>query len=195
MSKTINVYGPEDLQALLQEGDARVQFRNEVFLDHFRQGEGFLCFEKSMGFNIMPTEGLNALLDSGLAAGGASQIATWYCGIFKNNYTPIATNTAANALGAGGLFGECQDADYDLATNRPGYTIVAAANGVITNAASKAQFTMKAGITVYGAFLASSQAKTATTGKLLAAKKFDASRAVIATDILYVTYQITAVSS
>lgn len=191
MGKQIEIYNLEHLNELSKESS--VKFHNEVFLDHKRDGE-YLCFEKSMGFNIMPTEGLNSLLDTAIDA--ATQITAWYVGIFKNNYTPLAASVAATALGAAGLFGECQDADYDSpATNRPAYTTAAASGGVITNAASKAEFTMHASITVYGAFIASSQAKTATTGVLLAAKKFDTARAVVDSDILYVTYQLTATSS
>ena len=191
MGKRIDIYNLDHLRELTRE--RTVQFRGDVFLDHKRDGK-YLCFEKHMGKNIIPTEGLNSLLDT--AVGAATQITAWYVGIFKGNYVPIATNTAANALGAAGLFTECQDADYDApATNRPAYTIVAASGGVITNTASKAEFTCAASITVYGAFIASSQAKTATTGKLLAAKKFDASRAVVDNDVLSVTYQLSATSS
>lgn len=188
----INLYGLDDLRAITQEKDARLQLTGEVFLDHKRDGQ-YLCFEEYQGKNIIPTEGLNSILDT--AVGAATQITAWYVGIFKTNYTPINTNTAANSLGVGGYYGECQDADYTPATNRPAYTIVASSGGVITNTASKAEFDIVASITVYGAFVASSQAKTATTGKLLAAKKFDSSRAVLNGDILYVTYQITATST
>lgn len=191
MGRTIEICSVAHARELLKERS--VQWRGDVFLDHKRNGE-FLCFEEHMGKNIVPTEGLNTLLDT--AVGAATQITAWYVGIFKGNYTPLSTATAATALGSGGLFTECLDADYDApATNRPAYTIVAASGGVITNSASKAEFTMAASITVYGAFLASSQAKTATTGKLLAAKKFDASRAVIDNDILYITYQLSATSA
>jgi hypothetical protein len=189
MSK-IEICDLDHLRELTRERS--ISFHGDVFLDHKRAGE-YLAFEEYQGSNIIPTEGLNSILDTSI--GGATQLTGWYVGIFKGNYTPIATNTAANSLGVAGLFTECQDADYDPATNRPAFTIVAASGGVITNAAAKAEFDMKASITVYGAFVASSQAKTATTGKLLAAKKFDASRSVIATDILYVTYQISAISS
>jgi len=146
------------------------------------------------GPNIVTDEGLNHMLNVTLQAATAN--ATWYCGIFKNNYTPITSSTAAAALGAAGLFGECQDADYGTpATNRPAYTVVASTAKSITNSASKATFTMSASITVYGAFVASSQAKTATTGVLYAGRKFDVARAVISADILYVTYTINASSS
>jgi len=199
MSK-INLYNLEDLRATVQEareratrGKSGIGFKGEVWLSHKRDGK-FLLNEEYQGKNILPTEGLNSLLDT--AIGGASQIATWYLGLFKNNYTPISTNTAANSLGVGQYYGECQDADYDTpATNRNTYTVVAASGGVLTNAAAPASFTMNASIPVYGAFIASSQAKTATTGKLLAAKLFSSGRSVVDSDVLLVTYQITASST
>lgn len=198
--KDVKIYTHQDMMEFVREAKARrlkgkddLGFKGEVWLTHIRNGKA-ICRNEYQGHNIIPTEGLNSLLDT--AVGGVSQITAWYCGIFKNNYTPIATNTASNSLGVAGYFGECQDADYDSpATNRPAYTIVAASGGVITNAAAAASFTMAASITVYGAFIASSQAKTATTGKLLAAKQFASSRAVVDNDVLLVTYQITATSS
>lgn len=194
----IQLYNMDDVRALAAEKDPRVTFTGEVWLDH-KRGNDYLCYEEYQGKNIIPTEGLKAILDSAFAAGGASQLTTFYVGIFKANYTPIATNTAANSLGVGGFFTECQDADYDSpATNRPAWTIVAATSAtpsVLTNTASKAEFTMAASITVYGAFIATSQAKTATTGKLIAAKQFTSSRAVVDNDILYVTYQLSASSA
>ncbi|HED38738.1 MAG TPA: hypothetical protein ENI76_10930 [Ignavibacteria bacterium] len=171
--------------------ESGVGFMGIFTLDHYREGE---LIHTQSGENIVVTEGLNHLLD--VVLGGVAANDPWYVGIFKGNYTPIATNTAANALGSLGLFTECQDADYATpATNRPAYIDAAASGGVMTNTASKAAYTMSATITVYGAFLASSQAKTATTGVLFCAKKFAASRAVISADVLNVTYQLTATSS
>jgi hypothetical protein len=175
-----------------EKGLKGLEIQGKVFLSHVREGK--VIFDEYVGKNLIPTAGLNHILD--VVLGATSKNSTWYVGVFKNNYTPIGTNTASNSLGAAGLYGECQDADYDSpATNRPAFTPAASAAGVITNSASKAEFTFAASITVYGAFLVSSQAKTATTGTLIAAKKFDVSRAVVDNDILYVTYEITATSS
>ncbi|MBZ0158394.1 MAG: hypothetical protein K8I29_19525 [Alphaproteobacteria bacterium] len=175
----------------LRQGEGRLSLAGIWTLEHERDGR---IIHTQSGKNIIPTAGLNHILD--VVLGATAKNANWYVGIFKNNYTPIAGNTAADSLGAAGLYGECQDADYDSpATNRPAFTPAGAAAGVITNSASKASFTIAASITVYGAFLASSQAKTATTGTLIAAKKFDTSRAVVDNDILYVQYEITAISS
>lgn len=147
--------------------------------------------------NIFTTEGMARLLNIMFhdIAKAASEI--WYVGIFKNNVTPALGDTAAAKLGAAGDYGECQDADYDdPATDKPQYTTADTATAVITNAvAGKAHYVMDASITVYGAFLSTEKAKTATTGYLMCAKKFTASRAVIDADELYVTYQITCSSS
>ncbi len=91
---------------------------------------------------------------------------------------------------------ECQDADYDLPlTDKPAYTTVDTETATITNAAAKAEFTIAASITVYGAFLGTSKAKTAVDGYLTAAKKFTASRAVIDDDVLSIEYSISVTSS
>lgn len=166
-------------------------FHGHVKLEHFRGGK--LIYEEE-GSNIFTTEGMANILNTYFKA--ATQPAAIYCGIFKNNVTPALADTAAAKLGAAGTYGECQDADYDdPATNRPAYTTATTATASCTNAASKADFVMNASITVYGAFLATSQAKTATTGTLICAKKFTTARAVIADDELSVTYAITCSSS
>ena len=147
--------------------------------------------------NTFTTEGMARLLNIMFhdIAKAASEI--WYVGIFKNNITPAVGKTAPVHLGAAGTYGECQDADYDdPATDKPAYTTADTATASITNSvAGKAEFTIAAGITVYGAFLSTMAAKTATTGYLMAAKKFTAARAVIDDDILYVTYTISATTS
>ena len=147
--------------------------------------------------NIFTTQGMARLLNimfHDIAKAGSE---IWYVGIYKLNVTPALGDTAAAKLGAAGSYGECQDADYDSPlTDKPGYTTADTATAVITNAvAGKAHYVILASITIYGAFLSTEPAKTATTGYLMCAKKFTASRAVIDNDELYVTYQITCSSS
>jgi hypothetical protein len=171
--------------------DSGLAMHGLVTLDHFRNGD---LIHSQVGKNTFTTEGMARLLNVQFRAQATD--AAIYVGIFKNNVTPALANTAAACLGAAGTYGECQDADYDSpATNRPAYTMASTSTAVATNTASKATFVMNASITVYGAFLASSQAKTATTGTLFCAKAFAASRAVIADDELAVTYQITCTTS
>lgn len=168
-----------------------VIFEGEVGLRHYRNNR---LLYKEVGKNRIVNEGLNHLLN--VVFGATAKEATWYVGIFKGNITPAAGDTAALALGVGGTYTEAQDADYNVPlTNRPEYIDAPATAQVMTNTASPASFTMLATLAIYGAFLASSQAKTATTGVLGAAKRFDAVRNVVAADVLSVTYQITATSA
>lgn len=147
--------------------------------------------------NTFTTEGMARLLNIMFhdIEKAASEI--WYVNIFKNDVTPAVGNTAAVHLGAAGTYGACQDADYDdPATNSPAYTTADTATAGITNsAAGKAEFTIAASITVYGAFLTTIQAKTGSSGYLMCAKAFTNSRAVIDDDIIYVTYAINATTS
>lgn len=191
-----------DLDVFKDDRDLRYAYKHrresglvlhgQVFTDHFRDGE--LIHRCDQGPNIFTTEGMARILNIVFRAQATE--AAIYCGIFKGNVVPALGDTAATKLGAAGTYLECQDADYKSpATNRPAYTMAATSTAQATNAAQPASFTMDAAITVYGAFLASSQAKTATTGTLFCAKAFASSRAVIADDVLSVTYVISATSS
>lgn len=174
--------------------ESGLNFHGHVFTEHFRKGK--LIHSCDQGGNTFTTEGMAYLLNIIFGATSKAASAIWYVGIFKNNVTPAVGDTAAAKLGAAGSYGECQDADYDSpATNKPGYTIASTSTASCTNAASAASFTMNAGITIYGAFLSTVAAKTATTGYLMAAKKFSSARAVIADDVLAVTYVISCTTS
>jgi hypothetical protein len=149
-------------------------------VDHIRDG-------KSLGItrdhNIVVNEGLNHILS--VVFNGGTQVPTWYVGIFEGNYTPVATDTAANITAKST---ECTA--YDEAT-RVAWVEAAPSGQSITNSASKATLTMNASKTVFGAFLASASAKSATTGTLMAASKFSASRAVVDNDQLLLTYALS----
>ncbi len=138
--------------------ESNLTMHGHVWTEHWRNG--LLLAACDEGGNTFTTEGMAVILNTYFKA--ATQPAAIYCGIFKGNVTPALTDTAAAALGSGGRFTECLDADYGTpATNRPAYTIATTSTASCTNAASKAEYTISASITVYGAFLATSQAKTA----------------------------------
>lgn len=136
--------------------------------------------------NLVVNEGLNHLLD--VVFHGTTPVSTWYLGVFEGNYTPVATLTAATVTAAST---ECTAYDE---TTRQEYVEAAAAGQSITNAATKATFTFNATKTIYGAFLVSSSAKSATTGTLFSAARFGASKAVAALDQLLLTYTFSASS-
>ena len=174
--------------------DSGLNFHGRVFTKHYR--DGMLIHECDQGGNTFTTEGMAYLLNVMFYTTAKAGSAIFCVGLFKNNVTPALADTAASRLGASGTYGECQDADYDSpATNKPAYTIASTSTASCTNAASAASFTMNASITVYGAFLSTAAAKTATTGTLFCAKAFSSSRAVIADDVLSVTYVISCTTS
>ena len=151
---------------------------------HIRDGEIIDEWEDK---NLIVDEGLNNILDVYLH--GSTQTTTWYIGVFEGNYTPVAGVTAATITAAST---ECTA--YDEAA-RVAYNEAAASSKSTTNSANKAQFTFNATKTIYGAFLASASAKSATTGVLFSAAKFGTSKSVVAADQLLLTYTINAASS
>lgn len=180
-------YGKKEIQREIDHGN--LGFTGIVHLNHIRNGRAIY---REVSKNLIVDQGLNHFLN--VVMGVDAKITTWYVGIFKNNVTPAAADVPATALGVG-TFGEGQDADYDLPlTNKPEYIDAPAAAKVMSNSGTPASFTIAATLTIYGAFISSIAAKTATTGTLLAAKKFDTQRAVIDNDILTVQYDITAAS-
>lgn len=195
MKELLNFRDNADLRyAVKHLRESNLNFHGHVFTDHFRDGR--LIHTCDQGGNTFTTEGMAYLLNIIFGTTSKAGSAIFYVGIFKNNVTPAVGDTAATKLGAAGAYGECQDADYDSpATDKPSYTIATTSTATCTNAASPASFTIAGSITVYGAFLSTSKAKTATDGYLMCAKKFSASRAVIDDDVLSVTYVITATTS
>ena len=160
---------------------ARIGFIYDV--EHWRKGK---LLQKEATHNLMPTEGLNYLLDTSVR--GGAQLSSWYMGIFEGNYTPLAADTAATFPASA-----TESTAYSESV-RQTYTTVAASGGVLTNAAATATFTMNATKTIYGGFISSASAKSATTGKLLSAAKFSTSKAVESTDQLIITATITLTS-
>lgn len=167
-----------------------------VTCDHYRKGD---LIHTQSGFNTFTTEGLAKICNVVFGSTSKAAATVTCVGIFKGNVVPAIGDTAAAKLGAAGTYQECQDADYTPATNRPVYTIASTTTAAATNAASKAEFTMAAAITVYGAFLSysssSTQAKTATDGTLMCAKKFTTARTTEIADVLAITYSLSLSTS
>ncbi len=136
--------------------------------------------------NLVPTEGLNHFLN--VEFKGTTQVLSWYLAIFEGNYTPTAADTAA-ALPAAAT--ECTA--YDEAT-REAFVAGTVAGGIVDNTASRAEFTMNATKTIYGAFMTSAPAKGATTGVVVSSVRFSAAKSLVATDVLRVTAGVTMTS-
>jgi hypothetical protein len=153
-------------------------------VEHWRKGR---LLGRELTKNLICNEGLNHILN--VVLHGTTPVSPWYMAIFEGNYTPVATVTAATVTAD-----STESTAYDEST-RVEYAEAAASSQSTTNSASKATFTISASKTIYGAFLASASAKSATTGTLLAIARFATSRAVIDNDVLTVTYTITATSA
>ncbi len=167
---------------LVPEGLVRVggHFIGEIR----RRGE---IIDRFAVHNLATNEGLNHLLNVGF--NGATPVTPWYVGIFEGNYTPVATVTAATITAAST---ECTT--YASAT-RPEYVEAASTAKLITNAANRASFVFTSAKTIYGAFLVSNSAKSATTGVLFAAARFASPKGVAVDDELLLTYAFSAAST
>jgi hypothetical protein len=117
-------------------------------------------------------------------AGGAA-VSSWYIGLYSGNYTPVITDTAATFPGSATEF-----TGYTNAT-RGALTAGAVSGGAWSNTATPFDFTFNTGGTIYGGFISSASAKSATTGTLLSAVKFSASKTVASGEILRITAGIT----
>lgn len=149
-----------------------------------RNGEIIDQFEDH---NLVVNEGLNHMLN--VTFNGATQIMTWYVGVFEGNYTPVATVTAATITSA-----STESTAYTSST-RPEYQEAASSAQSTTNSANRASFVFNATKTIYGAFLVSSSTKSGTTGTLFSAARFATSKSVESGDELLLTYTFTAASA
>ncbi len=156
---------------------------------HFEQVRDGKVIDEWDEHNIVVDEGLNHILDVGLSNG--SQNTTWYVGIFKNNYTPVAGDVASTFAGSG-VANEIVATTDVSETVRETWTDGGVSAKSVDNSASPASYTAAAGLSIYGAFLISNNTIGGLTGTLFAASKFAAVRTLIATDVLNITYTLTA---
>lgn len=134
--------------------------------------------------NLVVTEGLNDSLDKHFK--GSAYTAAWYVGITGATPTFAAGDTMASHVGW------TESAAYSEAT-RPALTLGTVSGGSVNNSASKAQFSINATATVGGAFLATNNTKSGTTGTLYGGGAFtEGNRSVVNGDVLNVTVTLTA---
>lgn len=155
-------------------------------VEHFREGELIDEFDFD---NIVVNEGLIFLLN--LAFTNASNVGGWYLGVFTNNYTPVATDTAATITGNAGEF-----TGYSGGA-RPTFTPAAATQPTpsLNNTSNRASFTFTGTATLIGAFLVSSATPGGTSGTLYSAAQFPSSKQVSNTDNMLLSYTLSLGSS
>ena len=152
--------------------------------EHYRKGKLIDQWEQK---NVNTDQGLNHLLN--VAFNSATQITSWYMGLFESDTTPLVTHTYA-------VPGFTESTAYDEAT-RVAYVDATATTKVMTNSASKATFTISETKTIYGAFLcgggtgAATKSDTEGGGILFASSKFATAKEVVDNDVLMVVCSIT----
>lgn len=115
--------------------------------------------------NLVPIEGMNYLLSTGLKAGTA--FPAFYFGLYEGAYDPDEGDTAATLPGA------ATELTAYAETTRVPLVLGAVAGGAVDNLASPAVFTGNtASKQAAGAFITSAPAKGATTGVLLSVARF-----------------------
>lgn len=168
----------EDLQKALESGSG-VKAGGYFTVEHVRDGK---VIHREDSKNIVVDEGLTYILD--VALSNAPQSSTFYIGIFSNNYTPVAGDTAAS----NGMTEITTQVDE---TARPTWTDAGVSSKSLTNSAYPAVFTANTTVSAYGAFLISDSTMGGASGKLIAASKFASVRNLVNTDTLNVTYTLT----
>lgn len=139
------------------------------FVYHFELEKDGVVIDEWEMHNIVPLAGLNYMGQA--MFGDIAPITTFYLGLFENNYLPAPEATAADLPSVIGEF-----TGYSEAT-RPIWQRVHT-NGVHTNEANRAAFTVTTAKRLYGGFLVSSSAKAGATGTLLSVTRFDSPKDV-----------------
>lgn len=136
-------------------------FRHELEIIDLATGE---VIEREVKFNRIPQEGVDFLIRSPF--GEVPAIQTFYCGLFTNNFVPVAGTTAADIPQVMGEFtGYSEAARPEWVRNYNGA-------GLQGNSANKAVFTPVVDASAYGSFIVSNPVKGAGTGLVLSVARF-----------------------
>lgn len=143
--------------------------------------------------NLLPTEGINAILN--VALGATSKYAGFYIGPYAGAVTPAANWTAANFT-ATATENVSLTEGFSEAT-RPVWTPATASAGAVDNLAAKAAFNIvcTTSININGAAVLTSNVRGGTTGALISASRFAATRVVYNTDLWECGYRVTLLDS
>ena len=166
----------------IKDSDHRPRIGTTWDWEHWRGGKKVDSWQET---NVCVNEGLEHMLD--VAFSSATQITTWYIALFEDDYTPLITNDY-QAPG----YTECTAYDE---TVRETWSEGGVSSKSISNSGNRAEFTMNATKTVYGASLVSEAHKgdvTSGEGVLFCSSQFATSKAVEDDDVLKVTVTLTA---
>lgn len=171
----------QNLAALAMNADLSLRPKLKT-IHHFEcfDADGNLKWEESTE-NLVTTAGMNDLLTKYFK--GSSYTAAWYVGL-KGSGTIAAGDTMASHSGW------TEFASYSQST-RPALTLGSASSGSIDNSASQASFSITGSGTVAGAFTATDNTISGTSGTLYGASDFGTSRTVASGDTLNVTVTLS----
>lgn len=143
--------------------------------------------------NILPTEGLNNVLDVWI--GAAPKPAGWYIALYSGAVSPAA-NWTANNFAANATEITSQTEGYSEATRPQFVAAGVAAGGVIDNIGNEAAYTIvcTTSINVNGVGFLSSNARGGTAGVLGSAARYGAVRTLQNGDAYEVGYRTTFTS-
>lgn len=131
--------------------------------------------------NVFLLTGLDTFFTAGITAG------TYYIALFSGNVAPTSALTAATFPAT-----QTEFTNYTESTRQQWVKNSYTNTQSLSNSASKAVFTFDTGGgTVWGVFLTSASAKSATTGTGIACSQFSAARVGLATDTLTIQYTLS----
>lgn len=142
--------------------------------------------ESGIEHNIIPGVGKDFIADLIVGSVG-SATSTWFLGLI-DTYTPVNATLMSDAV-------TNEITTYDEATREAWTWVYDGDNYLLTNTASKAEFTFAAEETIYGAFITSNSVKANSGGILLSMAAFSSPRTVSAGGILRVTATLAIAST
>lgn len=178
-----------ELERLLKMGRGKPTARTKIggrFVAECFGKDGKLKW-RDFSQNIITSEGLDSIL--GVCLNNDTQIATWYVCMSETDTAPAAGLTYAVP--------SYTETEAYAEGNRPTYQDDAVSGQAVTNS-SKAQFTINATKSMWGASLVgggtdgNTKGDTAGGGSLLCYALFSSPRAVVSDDVINIQYTLSA---
>lgn len=193
----INQKHHKEISGFLQAGD--FEQTEEGLLIHkgiLAKGEYFESVngqDERIHPNLIPTEGIHFILNVGL--GAVAKASGFYLAPYATAITPTASWTGANFAANSG---EITSATEGFVGTRPAWTPGSASAGAIDNMSAKASFAIvcTTSLNINGAgLIANDNVRGGTTGSLISASRFAATRVVYNGDTWDCGYRVTLLDS
>jgi len=189
----------ESVLRALETGDPEfVQFaRNRLMTARgHKSSDGYVVVDEDLVKNVVPTTGLNHILNVVLDSGTVKK-GTWYYALFTSNSTPTTSWDGDWGAVSGGDATEMTAAQMDGLSARPAATFGSAAAAGVMSTSAGTTITLASGvsdITVYGCTLNSSNTIAYSSGSsiLLSAYRYPSAKSGLdATDQITLNAEFT----